>query len=146
MVCRGVLQPEKLPPTERAAHYHGLRVHLQVIEWTMLDETSNLDPKEWGWKSADGYLTPITTDKEIAPTELLKVIRCNCKTSSKNQCGTNICTCRKHGLKCMPACGGCHGESCNNKAVRYIFLIYFLSDRISENLNGISLSTTIIYV
>ncbi|KAG1665078.1 hypothetical protein GQR58_019552 [Nymphon striatum] len=116
MICKGVLQPEKLPPTERAAYYHGLRVHVQVIEWQMLDEASNLDPKEWGWKSTDGYLTPITTDKEIAPKELLKVIRCNCKTSSKNQCGTNICTCRKHGLKCMPACGGCQGESCSNKA------------------------------
>ncbi|KAG1714706.1 Multidrug resistance-associated protein 1 [Nymphon striatum] len=116
MICKGVLQPEKLPPTERAAYYHGLRVHVQVIEWQMLDEASNLDPKEWGWKSTDGYLTPITTDKEITPKELLKVIRCNCKTSSKNQCGTNICTYRKHGLKCMPACGGCQGESCSNKA------------------------------
>ena len=25
------LDPQKLPPTERAAHYHSLRVHLQVI-------------------------------------------------------------------------------------------------------------------
>ena len=36
--------------------------------------------------------------------------------TSKNQCGTNVCSCKKNGLKCMSACGGCHGEDCNNKA------------------------------
>jgi hypothetical protein len=118
MVCNGLILPEKLPPTERAAHFHGFRVHLQVIEWKMLDENYNLNPTEWGWKSVDGFLAPIPTDKEIAPPDLLKVIRCNCKTSSKNQCGTKTCMCRKHGIKCMLACGGCHGEDCNNKAVR----------------------------
>ena len=65
MVCRGVLEPEKLPPKERAAHYHSLRVHLQVIEWKMFAEASNLDPKQWGWKLDDGYLTSIATEKEI---------------------------------------------------------------------------------
>ena len=30
MVCEGVLEPAKIPPTERAAYYHGLHVHLQV--------------------------------------------------------------------------------------------------------------------
>lgn len=30
MLCKGILDPAKLPPTERAAYYHGLRVHLQV--------------------------------------------------------------------------------------------------------------------
>ena len=120
MVCKGVIEPEKLPPTERAAHYHGLRVHLQVIEWKILDETSNLDPMEWGWKDDNGKLAPIPTDKEVGPPNLLNVIRCRCKTSSKNPCGTNICSCRKHGLKCMTACGGCRGEDCNNKAVSFI--------------------------
>ena len=27
------LDPQKLPPTERAAHYVSLRVHLQVLIW-----------------------------------------------------------------------------------------------------------------
>ena len=30
MICKGVLEPAKLQLTERAAHYHGLHVHLQV--------------------------------------------------------------------------------------------------------------------
>ena len=32
------LQPEKLPPTERAAHFHCLRVYHQVQEWNTLEE------------------------------------------------------------------------------------------------------------
>ena len=29
--------PENLPPTERAAFYHSLRVHLQVMQWAALN-------------------------------------------------------------------------------------------------------------
>ena len=101
MVCNGVILPEKLPPSERAAHFHGFRVHLQVIIWKMLDDESQLDPTEWGWKSHNGHLLPIAADNEIAPAELLKVIRCKCKMTSKNPCGANTCTCRKNGLRCM---------------------------------------------
>ena len=25
-----------------------------------------------------------------------------------------MCSCRKHGLKCVSACGHCHGTECNN--------------------------------
>ena len=25
-----------------------------------------------------------------------------------------LCTCRKNGLKCVPACGDCHGMNCEN--------------------------------
>ena len=41
------LDPQKLPPTERAAHFHSLRVHLQVIIWKELSNNI-LDPKQWG--------------------------------------------------------------------------------------------------
>lgn len=51
MVAKGVVQPEKMPPTERAAFFHGLRVHLQVITWKLLNDinTLQIDPREWGW-------------------------------------------------------------------------------------------------
>ena len=42
------------------------------------------------------------------------MIRCNCKLDSRNPCGTNLCSCRKNGLKLVPACGDCRGDSCNN--------------------------------
>ena len=105
--------PEKLPPTERAGFYHSLRVHLQVMQWATLN-TSVMEATDWGWKLEGKMLMPIPTDLEPAPEDLLKVIRCNCKRTSVNQCVTNMCTCRKNGLHCISACGGCHGESCGN--------------------------------
>ena len=107
------LDPQKLPPTERAAHYHSLRVHLQVIIWKELSNNI-FDPKQWGWKLEGSVFTPIMTDLHAAPDSLLKFVRCKCKLSSKNPCSTNICSCRKNGLKCVTACGDCHGEGCNN--------------------------------
>ena len=95
---------EKLPPTERAAYYHCLRVHFQVVVWTTLG-SKDIEPTKWGWKSEGGWLTPIATDLEPVPNDLIKVIRCNCKSSVANQCLTNLCTCR------IIACGHCHGNS-----------------------------------
>ena len=62
---------------------------------------------------------PITTDKAFSPDNLRKVITCKCKTKSKNQCGTNSCTCRKHGIHCMSTCGDCRGKESFN-AAQYI--------------------------
>jgi len=56
--------PSKLPPTERSAWYHSLRVFLQVSEWTSLMEC-NLNPLEWGWKMVKGKMTPVMTDEVI---------------------------------------------------------------------------------
>ena len=45
------IDPQKLPPTERAAHFHSLRVYLQVMLWKQLThQDSQLDPEKWGWK------------------------------------------------------------------------------------------------
>ena len=109
------IEPQSLPPTERAAYFHSLRVHLQVAQCKTLC-LSVLVPTDWGWKVEKGALVPITTDKEAGPQNLLNFIRCKCKLTSKNTCGTNICSCRKNGLFCVPACGDCRGENCNNVA------------------------------
>ena len=107
------LDPQTLSPTERAAHYHSLRVHLQVMIWKELSN-NNLDPKRWGWKLEGSVFAPMMTDLAAAPDSLLKFVRCKCKLTSKNPCSTNICSCRKNGLKCEMACGDCHGEGCSN--------------------------------
>ena len=117
MTCRGVILPEKLPPTERAAHFHGLRAHYQIMDWSLLDKDLETNPQHWGWAEKDGSLIPIATDLGIAPPSLNKVIRCNCKKSSKNLCSTMICTCKKFGLPCFPYCTGCRGEECDNCVV-----------------------------
>ena len=103
---------EKLPPSERAAHFHSLRAHFQICVWSQLDEKA-LDPTEWGWKCVNDVMEPITTDLPPAPENILRHIRCKCK-SLKNRCGSSLCSCRKNGLTCVAICGGCHGENCKN--------------------------------
>ena len=102
-------QREKLPPTERASHFHSLRVHYQAVVWKELD-MSVLDPLHWGWTVVDGKLSPVMTDIPAAPEELLKFIRCKCKTN----CESRLCTCRANGLQCVSACAHCNGSDCSN--------------------------------
>ena len=107
-----VIKPQNLPPSERAAYFHSLRVHLQVIEWKSLMNIA-LHPIEWGWTLRGNNYEPIMTDLDPAPENILKLVRCNCK-SIKNLCGTNACTCRRTGISCISACGQCNGKDCNN--------------------------------
>ena len=107
------IRPEALPPTERAAHFHSLRVYYQLQDWNTLHK-NNLNPENWGWKIEGGSYVPIMTDKPPAPNDILNVIRCNCKVTTKNPCGSNICSCRASGLNCVAACGDCRGSECRN--------------------------------
>lgn len=109
------IQPEVLPPTYSAAWQHSLRVFLQIYEWKNL-VNSSLDPQEWGWFiDVNDEMCPVMTSQAPAPDDILNVIRCNCHTKSKNQCGSNLCSCRKGGLSCVSACGDCHGVGCYNR-------------------------------
>ena len=102
------LEPRNLPPTMAAAKYHSLRVYLQICQWK--DSDCDLEPTSWGWTISESGMVPIMTDLPPAPESLLNVIRCNCSTD----CSSGRCTCQKHGMKCSPACGQCHGSACSN--------------------------------
>ena len=118
MTCIGIIKPLRIAPTERTAFYRGLRVRLQIITWKVLHNTEiELMPDEWECYWKGDQLFPIMTDLDVAPESLLKVTRCRCKSTLQNQCGTNFCSCRKHGLKYVSTCGECFGESCENKEV-----------------------------
>ena len=110
---KGLLKPEKLPPTENAAEFHSYRVHIQVLHWNSFLDTNAL-PTYWGWKVENGIFTPIPMTLGPAPEGLLNFIRCNCKPTSRNPHSTNICSCRKNSLPCVAACGNCHGDGCGN--------------------------------
>ena len=47
MITDSVTTPEELPPSEQAACYQGFHVHLQMIQWKMLDEMQSLNPSDW---------------------------------------------------------------------------------------------------
>ena len=106
-----IIDPALLPPSRRAAYFHS--VYLQVSIWRQLNE-GVFDPVEWGWKHYQGLLMPTTTDQPAAPENVLKFVRYNCKMTSRNTCGTQLCSCQRNGLKCVVACGDCRGEGCNN--------------------------------
>jgi len=105
--------PERLPPTERAAKFHLLRAHLQIVVWEMLN-TDCLQAVDWGWMLKDGAYVPIDTDLPPGPQELMKVIHCQCNPSADNPCGSQRCTCRRHGIPCLAGCLHCFGEKCTN--------------------------------
>ena len=123
MCCKDKIEPEKIASTKRAAIFHGLRVHFQIINWKLLSDTEEefqIKAENWGWKVKDSRMYPIKTDQAIAPESLLKLIRCNCKSKSKLQCTTNLCSCRKHVLTCISSCGECHGELCDNRCTKLL--------------------------
>ena len=78
MACKGIIAPEKLPPSERPAYYHGLRCHYQIIEWSLLEDFE-ITATDWGWKLTNDVLVPVMNDAKIAPESLTKIIRCRCK-------------------------------------------------------------------
>ena len=69
-----------------------------------------MDPLGWGFLIQKGRMMPVTMTDAPAPPNLLKVVRCGCKTG----CKTMTCLCRKHGLKCTDPCRECRGVSCIN--------------------------------
>eukprot|EP00794_Sanderia_malayensis_P008462 gene8462-9369_t len=109
MSDRSNVDPSLLPPSPRAAFYHGLRVYHQVKVWREL-KNSDYMPLDWGWQLKEQSFVPIMTDEEAGPQDLLQIIRCGCKGS----CDNNRCTCRKAGLHCTASCKECHGTLCSN--------------------------------
>ena len=105
------IHPQTLPPTSAAAKYHSLRVYFQILGWK--GHSSEMNPLEWGWKKSDEKFMPLHTDLPPAPSEILKIIRCNCQTD----CSNMRCTCKKHNVKCSVACGNCRGSGCTNSEV-----------------------------
>ena len=102
------LDPSILPPSPRAAYYHGLRVYHQTMVWVQLSAT-DLNPLKSGW-SLKNILEPIKTDLAPAPDHILKVIRCSCKSG----CSSNRCFCKRNGLQCTLSCTECNGITCKN--------------------------------
>ena len=86
-----------------------------------------LDRREWECKDENGRMTLIKTDFGSAPELLLKFVRYRCNMSSKNLCGTALCSRWKNGINCMNAWSSCCGESFTYaKTDSTILLLLFL--------------------
>ena len=56
--------------------------------------------------------------QDPAPAHTLNITRRNCSMNTKNPCRKQ-CRCKRHGIKCMTACGQCQGSKCTNKMENY---------------------------
>ena len=117
-MAKGKMQPQSLPPTAGAAAQHSLRVYLQWHDWALMKSMS-LAPFSYGWQESEsGGYEPVGTLDEIAPPAVLNLTTCNCNISNpETACKNDTCQCRRLGLKCLTACGKCHGTDCTNGKV-----------------------------
>ena len=121
MTAKGIIRPERLPPTEGAVTQHSLRAYLQLQDWLSLTSMS-LDPTNFGWSKTDNTFETIGSLSPIAPKELEKFISCGCKIGKPTTpCSNNRCSCRKNGLNCISACSECHGLNCANGSNEIIY-------------------------
>ena len=100
------VSPEKLPPASDAAIFHSYRTCHQVQAWCGNDLTA----ERWGWMISPSGLYPIKISQPSNPDRLFNIIRCNCAGNYS----TRMCTCRKNGFHCPPACSQCKGITCLN--------------------------------
>ena len=84
--------PALLPPSPRAAFFHGVRVHHQIVVWKDLSDV-NKEPLRWGWKIQNSSYTLIMTDIKTEPPQLLRIVR----LGGKSSCGA------KYGCRKAPA-------------------------------------------
>ena len=100
---------ERMAPTERAAQFHALRVHHQVSAWLNLCPV--LPFTDYGFTKNCNIVSPVVTDKASAPDDLLRDIRCSCKSSTPL---CKSCTCCKYHIPCSIHCH-CGGQ-CENSS------------------------------
>ena len=78
MTSTTFVQVHTLQPTNTAAD-HSLWENPQVQTW--IGNGDNMELLEWGWNGSDNILLPMKTHLQPAPDDLLKIIRCQCKSN-----------------------------------------------------------------
>ena len=72
--------------------------------------------KPWngGWTMGNNTRCPVMFDQDAALAKILQFIRCMCKSSGKDHCGTKQCSCNNNGLRCLMVYNESREHSCNN--------------------------------
>ena len=95
-----------------------MRAHLQMIIWIHALDAIPLDlaPTSSGWSNDDNFtsLAPVTVPEGVTLVldELLKMIRCSCK--SNIPCKSGRCSCTGYNLPCSVFCVCQGGLQCHN--------------------------------
>lgn len=92
---------------------HMKRVNYQAYLWKhATDGHINPEPiTQHGWEIVDKKPSIRFTTLPAAPEHLLELTTCSCRTS---QCRSNLCSCRRKGLKCTDSCRCTKTECCND--------------------------------
>ena len=104
-----------LPPTEAAFRPNILRGHYQTAIWRSCasQDPPQASSEDYGWyRTEQGQMLPkkfTSEDVNVAPLEVMKLIRCQCHALSKRCEGR--CSCKEAGLRCTSFCG------CNDDGV-----------------------------
>ena len=128
------LKLKTLPPTTSAFIEHVNRAHLQVAisKSALHDSPPDINPTDYGWETDhQGILVPRTVLKGTlyAPPNILRLIRCQCKTS---ECRTAACNCANIGCTMFCLCEG--GATCENPYTRkHDDFDFYVNDENDEN-------------
>ena len=106
----------KLPPTMSALKYIIFRAHYAalILKKCTLPIENLPDPCGSGLKLNNVNLVRIMTDDLPAPTGLVELSMCSCKTG----CSSGRCTCKKNNPLCTEMCkcsNACENSDCNEK-------------------------------
>ena len=109
--------PALLPPSPRAAFFHGVRVHHQIVVWKDLSDV-NKEPLRWGWKIQNSSYFPIMTDIKTEPPQLLRIVR----LGGKGPCGA------KYGCRKAPAIKPESDQNDYQRSFSDAFKLYYIHD------------------
>ena len=70
---------------------------------------NDLSPADWGWRTKGDTLVPIETDQPVAPSKVLRMMSCGCKTGCGRSCG-----CCKSGLFYLVTSSNCYRIACSD--------------------------------
>lgn len=100
---------DKLPPTFSALKFKMFRAHFvtMILRRSTVSIQALPPVINYGWELVDEMFSPIMTDNLPAPSALIEMVSCACKSN----CTTNRCQCRKNSLNCTDMC---KCEDCEN--------------------------------
>ena len=116
----GQPSPKSILSTDEALYLNILRARYQSIQWhnSLHQDFVPPDACQYGWSKdfATKSLHPIMLPPEtmIAPEEVMISIKGACKSSN---CNTNMCGCKKIGVKCSEFCLCIYCENCDEPSL-----------------------------
>ena len=112
---------KQIPQTDNSFQANVRRAHYQAAIWRscQAQDPPQESPEDFGWYKDDinGIMLPKFHDTSpvLAPEELLKLIRCQCK-AMEGRCTHKKCSCREANVPCTKFCGcSFDGKNCERQ-------------------------------